>query len=56
MSDYDDFAIDICHVLPPVQEFVVKWYGERCPDYDPDCIVCQHWKMVDELFRNPFEP
>lgn len=24
-------------------------YGERCPDFEKDCIVCKAWKMFDEL-------
>jgi hypothetical protein len=26
-------------------------YGERCPDYVPDCINCTAWKAVDELVQ-----
>lgn len=24
-------------------------YGERCPDFHPDCICCQIWRAYDEL-------
>lgn len=23
--------------------------GERCPDFDPECLQCKIWKMIDEL-------
>ena len=27
---------------------VEEYYGERCPDYDADCVVCVAWKMLDD--------
>ena len=23
-------------------------YGERCPDYEPECCVCRAWKEFDD--------
>ena len=28
---------------------VIKYSGERCPDYDATCVVCQTWKALDVL-------
>lgn len=28
-----------------------RFWGKRCPDYDPDCCVCQQWKTHDEIFN-----
>ena len=24
-------------------------FGERCPDYDPDCLTCRAWALRDVL-------
>ena len=24
--------------------------GERCPDYEPECCVCQAWMEFDKLY------
>jgi hypothetical protein len=26
-------------------------FGERCPDYDPECCVCQAWARYDAATR-----
>jgi hypothetical protein len=31
-----------------LEEAVKEYYGERCPDHNPGCIVCQAWAEFDE--------
>lgn len=31
-----------------IEEAIKDYYGERCPDYDADCVVCQAWREFDE--------
>lgn len=26
-----------------IREALVDYWGEQCPDYDPDCTCCQAW-------------
>jgi len=26
-------------------------YGDRCPDFDENCVLCKKWKAFDELFN-----
>lgn len=28
---------------------IVEWWGERCPEYDSECPLCQRWQAFDEL-------
>ena len=30
-------------------QFVMEWYGERCPDWEKDCVVCRMWDAIDQL-------
>ena len=32
-----------------LEQAVIEYWGERCPDFDPGCPGCLAWKMVDEL-------
>ena len=31
----------------PVYAAIVEVWGERCPDYDPDCLCCRAWADYD---------
>ena len=26
-------------------------YGERCPDFEPECSVCKRWARYDQLVK-----
>lgn len=32
-----------------IEEAVKNYYGERCPDHDADCIICQAWEEFDTI-------
>ena len=32
-----------------MEEALIGQYGERCPDFDKDCIVCRAWQELDNL-------
>lgn len=32
------------------RQFVIKYWGERCPDYEETCPCCQAWNNFDTLF------
>lgn len=34
--------------IPTAEEITSQW-GERCPDYEPDCACCQMWAMHDAV-------
>ena len=29
------------------EEAIKNYWGERCPDHDDDCVVCQAWQEFD---------
>lgn len=31
----------------PTAEEVTRFWGERCPDYEPECPCCQAWALFD---------
>jgi hypothetical protein len=47
-------------VLGPIRqamfEYLVQFWGERCPDFNEECSLCQKWKAFDCLTENPFNP
>ena len=32
-----------------IEEAIKSYYGERCPDHDADCVVCQAWEQWDKI-------
>lgn len=32
-----------------IKKAIKGYYGKRCPDFDPDCVVCQAWAEYDKL-------
>lgn len=35
-----------CGALMDRDKFTAYW-GEKCPDFDPECAVCQAWHAVE---------
>ena len=34
-----------------IKQAIKKYYGKRCPDFEPECIVCQAWAEYDSAKR-----
>ncbi|WP_430438969.1 hypothetical protein [Shinella sp.] len=32
-----------------IEEAIIAQFGERCPDFDPDCHCCRVWRALDDL-------
>ena len=32
-----------------IENWFIRNYGKKCPDYDKDCIVCKQWKLFDKI-------
>ena len=30
-----------------IKEAITEYFGPRCPDHEPECIVCQAWAEYD---------
>jgi len=37
--------------LTGMRSAIEQHYGERCPDHEPCCVVCQAWEAFDTLCR-----
>ena len=37
------------HLLAVFDKYIAEQFGERCEDYEPDCCVCQIYKVRDDL-------
>ena len=35
-----------------IAEAIIAQYGERCPEFDADCILCQVWSEYDDLVEH----
>ena len=42
------------HVRIVAEELIIKFWGERCEDFNQDCLLCNKWKQLDDLLENPF--
>lgn len=38
--------------MSKIEEALIEYFGERCSDFEPECVVCQVWKEWDELTGN----
>ena len=36
----------------PVHEAVLFYWGERCPDHEDGCPVCEAWEQYDNMTDN----
>ena len=34
-----------------IKKAIKEYYGKRCPDFEPECIVCQAWAEYDSAKR-----
>lgn len=34
--------------IPISKKLLIREYGDKCPDYDKDCVVCQAWVTYKE--------
>ena len=53
-SDAEIADAQIAKVRPSFEAFLVETWGERCPDYCEDCVLCAKWKALDDILENPF--
>ena len=35
-----------------IEAAIKNYYGERCPDHDADCVVCQAWREFDIVWNS----
>ncbi len=53
-ADEEIFDVMAGHVRTVAGEMLREFFGERCPDFEKDCIGCQRWQHLDKLTDNPF--
>lgn len=46
---------DIEKIKAVVEPFLKGWFGERCPDFDENCLLCKRWQHYDQLIKSPFK-
>ncbi|MCR4368828.1 MAG: hypothetical protein NUV67_02885 [archaeon] len=32
-----------------LEDKITKFYGKKCPDFEPGCIVCRAWEFYDDI-------
>jgi len=40
---------DRVNSMSKIEEALIEYWGERCPDFEPECVVCQVWLEWDQL-------
>ena len=43
------------HLRIIAETMLREHFGDRCPDFEPACIVCKRWKLLDDLTANPYD-
>lgn len=38
--------------MNPVKKAIKKYWGKRCGEHHPDCVICQAWFEYDVLVMN----
>lgn len=54
MNSREKFFMMAEHLRVIGEEMLTEFFGERCPKFEPDCVVCERWKLLDDLTANPF--
>ncbi len=54
-SDAASFEMMAGHIRTIAETMLKEHFGERCDDYEPDCMCCQRWRALDKLLANPYE-
>ena len=49
----DTFPMMIGHIRTIAEEFLLEHFGERCPDFEPNCDCCKRWAALDVLIQEP---
>lgn len=49
------FRKDAKRLKKKIKPFLVKWFGEKCDDYNSDCVNCKRWEAFSNLIGNPFK-
>ena len=34
-------------MMADVKAHITEYWGEKCPDFEPECVVCQAWKAYE---------
>lgn len=53
-SDEQTFLMMAGHLRTVAEAMLIEFFGEQCPDFEPDCECCRRWKLLDDLAQNPF--
>jgi len=53
----DDYAEKFDAAADAIRQMVtpvwIEFYGERCTEFEPECLCCQKWAELDKLLENP---
>lgn len=53
----DDYADKFDAAADAIRQMVspvwIEFYGERCPEFEPECLCCRKWAELDKLLENP---
>ena len=47
IHEYDLFCAK--QFVQDFKEFTARWWGEPCPDRDPDCACCKAWMIYEDF-------
>ena len=49
------FDMHAGYIRTIANKMLTEFFGERCKDFEPDCLCCQRWQYLDKLTENPFD-
>lgn len=42
------------HLRTIAEAMLTEHFGERCPDFEEECVCCKRWKALDALTASPY--
>ncbi len=55
-KEYEYWECNLCYETAMRENWlenrIEKYYGERCSDFEPSCIVCDTWARYDKIVKN----
>ncbi len=53
LADENREARERAILASQVQDWMIKHWGQRCPEYEEGCVLCKAWACFDYLFEDP---
>jgi hypothetical protein len=50
-----EFDNDLYKLKGEIEWYLIKWWGDKCDEFEPECELCKRWKAYEDLIYDPFK-